>query len=117
MLGANFKNVKLGDLIKFTIGSYSCVRTCIGRVTKITAAQFMVGSYRFRKSDGKQIGEQYRYAKPATEAELEEQKAEQYKKNLQTSLIRWFDDYNNVATLTVTQLEAVQNIIKQTPEQ
>lgn len=106
----NFDSVKLGDLVKYNTGGWHN-RTVIGKVTKVTAAQFAVGADRFRKSDGKQIGENYIYCNHATADELEQQQAALRKRQLANSIIRWFDNSDNVEGLTVAQLQAIKSII------
>ena len=112
----DFSNVRLGDLVKFTTGDAPFSRLHIGKVGKVTPTQFAIGVHRFYKKDGRMVGNAYRFAEPATEDDLAKAQAAQYKKNLQTSIIRWFDNSSNVALLTVAQLETIQSIIKQTPE-
>lgn len=109
----NFDNVQVGDLVKYYSGGWFG-RTVVGKVTKVTPSQFCVGNDRFRKSDGKQIGENYRYCEPATAEDLQRQQAQQYKSRLQNHIINWFQDSNNTSRLTVAQLEAIQAIINQT---
>lgn len=112
----NFDNVKLGDLVKYATGGlYS--RTVIGKVTKVSAAQFAVGTVRFRKSDGKKIGESYIHCKPATNVELEQQQASLRKQQLANNIVRWLGQSGNVAALTIAQLESIKAIINQTNKQ
>lgn len=59
----NFDNVKLGDLVKYNTGGWYN-RIVIGKVTKVTPTHFCVGTDRFRKSDGKKIGEYFCYCQP-----------------------------------------------------
>lgn len=106
----NFDNVKLGDLVKYNTGGWYN-RIEIGKVTKVTPTQFCVGCERFRKSDGKKIGEYYSYCQPATAEELEAQRAALRKRQLANSIANWFQNSNNVNSLTASQLEAIKAII------
>lgn len=107
----NFENVKLGDLVKYNTGGWYN-RLAIGKVTNVTPTQFCVGADRFRKSDGKKIGENYCYCQPATAEELEQQRAALRKRQLANSIASWFNNSNNVSSLTSQQLEAIKAIIK-----
>ncbi len=109
---ANFDNVKLGDIVKYTTGGFYS-RPVVAKVTKVTAAQFAAGSDRFRKSDGKMIGKSYIYAQPATQQDLERQHAARLKTQLENKIMRWFDSRDNVVGLTMNQLETIQAIINQ----
>lgn len=111
----NFESVKLGDFIKYSTGGWYS-RTVVGKVTKVTAAQFAVGADRFRKSDGKKIGEDYTYCQPATAEDFENMKAELHKKQLANSIITWFGNTSNVNALTVSQLNAIKAIINPKPD-
>lgn len=106
----NFDNVKLGDLVKYNTGGWYN-RIAIGKVTNVTPTQFCVGTDRFRKSDGKKIGEYFCYCQPATAEELEQQRAAVRKMQLANSIANWFNNSNNVGSLTSSQLEAIKAII------
>ncbi len=112
----NFDNVKLGDLVKYVTGGWYS-RIVIGKVTKVSATQFAVGTDRFRKSDGKKIGEAYIHCEPATNEELEQQQAALRKQQLANNIVSWFGHSGNVAALTFAQLESIKAIINQTNKQ
>lgn len=107
-----FDNVQVGDLVKYYTGGWYG-RTVVGKVTKVTPSQFCVGNDRFRKSDGKLIGNNYIFCEPATAEDLERQQAQQYKSSLERKIVHWFQNSNNTSRLTVAQLEAIQAIINQ----
>ncbi len=108
----NFENVKLGDLVKYNTGGWYN-RTVVGRVTKVTSAQFCVGCERFRKSDGKRIGSLYCYCQPANAEDLEQQQAALRKLQVRNEVVSWFNNANNIDSLTLSQLDAIKAIITQ----
>ncbi len=108
----NFEDVKIGDLIKYSAGHWHSTET-ICKVTAVTPTQFSVGNRRFRKTDGRMVGERYTYCHHATQEDIDRINAERHERTLRNGLYQFFQRSSNLDKLSVSDMEAITIIISQ----
>lgn len=106
----NMENIKVGDLIIFTIGDWN-QKTIIDKVTKVTPKQFEVKGYRFWKKDGTMVGSYFDHCRIATEKDIADFKAEKHRNNLRIKIRNFFSSYQNIECLTIEEMEKIESII------
>lgn len=107
----NLENIKVGDLVIFTIGGWHQTRI-IDKVTRVTPKQFEVGGYRFWKKDGIMVGDSYKHCRIATEKDIADFNVEKHRNNLRIKIRTFFYSHNNVERLTIEEMEKIESIIK-----
>lgn len=106
----NMENIKVGDLIIFTIGNWN-QKAIIDKVTKVTPKQFEVKGYRFWKKDGSMVGSYFNHCRIATEKDIADFKAEKHRNNLRIKIRNFFSSYQNIECLTIEEMEKIESII------
>lgn len=106
----NMENIKVGDLIIFTIGDWN-QKTIIDKVTKVTPKQFEVKGYRFWRKDGTMVGSYFNHCRIATEKDIADFKAEKHRNNLRIKICNFFSSYQNIECLTIEEMEKIESII------
>lgn len=106
----NMENIKVGDLIIFTIGDWN-QKTIINKVTKVTPKQFEVKGYRFWKKDGSMAGSYFNHCRIATEKDIADFNAEKHRNNLRIKIRKFFSSYQNIECLTIEEMEKIESII------
>ena len=108
----DFTNVKVGDKIVYRTGGWYG-RDVLAVVAKVTPKQFEdKGQIKFRKEDGKMIGESYRYARYATEEDIRHFKELDRRGYLMTHISNVTHMSSRMDNFSTEDLEAVYNIIK-----
>ena len=110
-MGHNMENIKVGDLVIFTIGGWN-QKTIMDKVAKVTPKQFEVKGYRFWKKDGTMVGDYLKHCRIATEKDIAGFKAEKYRNNLLIKIRNFFSSYQNIECLTIEEMEKIESIIK-----
>lgn len=110
-MGHNMENIKVGDLVIFTIGGWN-QKTIMDKVAKVTPKQFEVKGYRFWKKDGTLVGDYLKHCRIATEKDIADFKAEKYRNNLLIKIRNFFSSYQNIECLTIEEMEKIESIIK-----
>ena len=107
----NFDNVKVGDKVFFSMGAWHKTEY-LAEVTKVTNTQFEAKGTKFRKADGRAIGQNYctsaRHATPEDIARFEEQEL----RRMNTNFIVGYFEKNSTLALTTADIQAIADIIK-----
>ena len=104
------ENIKVGDIVIFTIGEWN-KKTIIAKVANVTSKQFVVGAYRFWKKDGTMLGSPSNRCKIATEKDVADFNAEKHRNNLRRKILNFFSSYRDVDSLTTEEMEKIETII------
>lgn len=103
-----FENLKVGDLV--VVRGSLIVGDELRRVERLTKTQIVVGNRRYRKKDGRLVGEGmwfYGFIKPATEKDIERINEAKQKDELLTFIrkVAW-------CNLPLESLETICDVVK-----
>ena len=112
----DFTNVMVGEQIIYRVGSWNSYEV-IRKVVKVTPKQFEDNAHvKFRKEDGRMVGESFRYARYATGEDIAAFKERDHRAFLCNN-IRSFSDYSGkLKSFTTADLEAIYDIVKKYKE-